>query len=63
VVSCLTTTGTPHGCLRALRAEAEEAEPESARNARHLAANFAELVRKVADESSNFVVAGHNDLA
>jgi len=33
--------------LRALRAEAEEAEPESARHARHLAANFADLVRKV----------------
>jgi GMP synthase (glutamine-hydrolysing) len=34
--------------LRALRAEAAEAEPESARNARRLAANFAELVRQVA---------------
>jgi GMP synthase (glutamine-hydrolysing) len=32
--------------LRALRAEAELAEPESARNARRLAANFGELVRK-----------------
>lgn len=32
--------------LRALRAEAEEAEPESARHARRLAANFADLVRK-----------------
>jgi GMP synthase (glutamine-hydrolysing) len=31
--------------VRALRAEAQEAEPESARNARRLAANFAELVR------------------
>jgi GMP synthase (glutamine-hydrolysing) len=31
--------------LRALRAEAEEAEPEWARNARRLATNFAELVR------------------
>ena len=30
--------------LRALRAEAEEAEPESARNARRLAANFAGVV-------------------
>ncbi|WP_460352556.1 type 1 glutamine amidotransferase [Actinoallomurus acanthiterrae] len=38
--------------LRALRAEAEEAEPESARNARRLAANFGGLVRQVADESS-----------
>jgi GMP synthase-like glutamine amidotransferase len=37
--------------LRALRAEAEEAEPESARNARRLAANFAELVREVCDGS------------
>lgn len=33
--------------LRALRAEAEDAEPESARHARRLAANFADLVRKV----------------
>jgi GMP synthase (glutamine-hydrolysing) len=32
--------------LRALRAEAEEAEPESAGHARRLAANFADLVRK-----------------
>jgi GMP synthase (glutamine-hydrolysing) len=31
--------------LRMLRAEAEEAEPESARNARRLAANFAGVVR------------------
>jgi hypothetical protein len=49
--------------LRALRADAEEAEPQSARNARRLAANFAELVRKVADGSSDFLVDGHNDLA
>jgi GMP synthase (glutamine-hydrolysing) len=32
--------------LRALRAEAEQAEPESARDARRLAANFARLVRE-----------------
>lgn len=32
--------------LRALRAEAEKAEPESARHARRLAANFADVVRK-----------------
>ncbi|MCO5999000.1 type 1 glutamine amidotransferase [Actinoallomurus rhizosphaericola] len=34
--------------LRALRAEAEQAEPQSARNAKRLAANFADLVRDVA---------------
>jgi GMP synthase (glutamine-hydrolysing) len=34
--------------LGALRAEAEAAEPESARNARSLAANFAEIVRTAA---------------
>ena len=33
--------------LRVLRVEAEEAEPESARHARWLAANFADVVRKV----------------
>jgi GMP synthase-like glutamine amidotransferase len=48
--------------LRALRAEAEEAEPEWARNARRLAANFAGLVRQVADESLDFAIEGHNDL-
>ena len=37
--------------LRALRAEAEKAEPETARNARLLAANFADVVRKVAGGS------------
>lgn len=34
--------------LRALRAEAERAEPESARHARRLAANFAGVVREAA---------------
>jgi GMP synthase-like glutamine amidotransferase len=46
--------------LRVLRAEAEEAEPESARHARRLAANFAGLVRKAADESSG-IVAGDRE--
>lgn len=36
--------------LRALRAEAERAEPESARHARRLAANFAGVVRAAARE-------------
>ncbi|MFL6051875.1 MAG: type 1 glutamine amidotransferase [Actinoallomurus sp.] len=48
--------------LGALRAEAEEAEPQSARNARRLAVNFAGLVRQVADESLDFVMDGHDDL-
>jgi GMP synthase-like glutamine amidotransferase len=43
--------------LRALRAEAEEAEPGSARNARRLAASFAELVRKAADGGPGHAVA------
>jgi GMP synthase (glutamine-hydrolysing) len=38
--------------LRALRAEAEQAEPETARHARRLAANFAELVHEAAAKSS-----------
>jgi GMP synthase-like glutamine amidotransferase len=41
--------------LRALRAEAEKAEPESARSARRLAANFAEVVREVSEESTTLV--------
>jgi GMP synthase (glutamine-hydrolysing) len=49
--------------LRALRAEAEAAEPQSARNARRLAANFAGLVRQAADGSSDFVMEGYNDLS
>lgn len=36
--------------LQALRAEADAAEPEAARNAGRLAANFADLVRRVAGE-------------
>jgi GMP synthase (glutamine-hydrolysing) len=39
--------------LRALRAEAEKAEPDSAENARRLAANFAELVRQSAAEPTS----------
>jgi GMP synthase (glutamine-hydrolysing) len=42
--------------LRALRAEAEKAEPESARHARRLAANFADLVRRIAAEGSGLAL-------
>lgn len=38
--------------LHALRAEAEQAEPESARHARRLAANFAGLVRKARSQDA-----------
>jgi GMP synthase (glutamine-hydrolysing) len=41
--------------LRGLRAEAEKAEPESARIARRLAADFADLVRRAAEESSHLL--------
>lgn len=41
--------------LRALRAEADEAEAESARNARRLAANFADLVHHTAHETPPLV--------
>ncbi|GAB2856817.1 type 1 glutamine amidotransferase [Actinoallomurus bryophytorum] len=42
--------------LRVLRAEADKAEPESARHARRLAANFASVVRGAAHEPSGFAV-------
>ncbi|GAA0339508.1 type 1 glutamine amidotransferase [Actinoallomurus spadix] len=48
--------------LRALRAEAERAEPQSARHAKRLAANFADVVRRTAGESSGGVVDAHHDL-
>jgi GMP synthase (glutamine-hydrolysing) len=41
--------------LGVLRAEAEKAEPESARTARRLAAGFADLVRRAAEESATLV--------
>ncbi|MER7998602.1 type 1 glutamine amidotransferase [Streptomyces sp. NPDC095613] len=43
--------------LRALRAEAERAEPESARSTRRLAANFAEVVRRNAGAAPDLVPA------
>jgi GMP synthase-like glutamine amidotransferase len=49
--------------LRALRAEAEQAEPRSARNAKRLAANFAGLVRQAAGESSDRLVKARRDQA
>ena len=42
--------------LRALRTQAEEAEPRSVPNARRIAANFAGIVRQVAGESPNLLV-------
>ncbi|MEV5707489.1 type 1 glutamine amidotransferase [Actinoallomurus sp. NPDC052274] len=49
--------------LRALRAEAERAEPQSARNAKRLAANFAEVVRRAAGEPSDRLVDVRGDLS
>lgn len=45
--------------LRSLRAEAEKAEPESARDARRLAANFAGLVHEFARPGRAFSTTGH----